>query len=387
MIRTKYVSICADLAAELEIERRLEAINDATLEDLGEEVPDWLREPPLWTRISDLSRENARSELRALAAGGQLPEVCPTPDARTAREAAETNTPLAFLLDGYRAGHRALWNAWSELVDERGFEPDVARDLRREASDFLFAYTARLSALVSEEYDNARPAGTEQFRLSVVRSLLDGEEVDTSVLDYPIEGWHVGLVGSAGELHRRLPEIAAELDSRLLLLDVYEDPWWAWLGRTRPFPDAARDTVAALAPPPGERLGVGGEGRGAAGFRESHREATWAFRCSDEKQPRISYRDVALEDLALRDRDAAAAFAEAELAPILGNGRGEQLLETLDAYFAAGQNARAAAKELGVHHQTVAQRLAAVEELTGRSPAARRAELETALRLRRQLDR
>ena len=47
-----------------------------------------------------------------------------------------------------------------------------------------------------------------------------------------------------------------------------------------------------------------------------------------------------------------------------------------------GQNAAAAAAALGVHEQTVAQRLRTVEERTGRPVAARRAELETALRLR-----
>ena len=45
----------------------------------------------------------------------------------------------------------------------------------------------------------------------------------------------------------------------------------------------------------------------------------------------------------------------------------------------------AAAAALGVHEQTVAARLRAVEERTGRSVAARRAELETALRLREYL--
>lgn len=52
--------------------------------------------------------------------------------------------------------------------------------------------------------------------------------------------------------------------------------------------------------------------------------------------------------------------------------------QTLRAWFAVGHNAAA----LGVHEQTVAQRLRAVEERTGRPVASRRAELETALRLR-----
>ena len=65
-----------------------------------------------------------------------------------------------------------------------------------------------------------------------------------------------------------------------------------------------------------------------------------------------------------------------------GDHRSERLRQTLRAWFAAGHNATAAAAALGVHEQTVAQRLRTVEERTGHPVAARRAELETALRLR-----
>ena len=385
MIHPKYASLCAELAAELETERRLDALTEDLLEDFAQYVPDWIREPPLWGRIADLSRGNARSVLRAIAAGGELPQTCSTADARAAREAAESGNPVSLLLAGYHCGHRALWNAWSDLVDERGFDPELARELRRQGSDFFFAYAGRNGSLVQEEYAAARPAGTEALRLSVVRSLLGGEEVDTNLLDYPTDGWHVGLVGSGPELPRRLREAAGELDCRLLLLDIYEDPWWAWLGRTRPFPEAALGSIAELAVSDGERLGIGGEAPATRGFRESNRQAMWAFRCTDEKRPRLTYRDVALEDLALCDREAAATFAASELAPIASGPRGDQLLETLGAYFACEQNARATAKRLGIHHQTVRQRLDAVEDSIGAPVGSRRAELELALRLRRQL--
>lgn len=71
-----------------------------------------------------------------------------------------------------------------------------------------------------------------------------------------------------------------------------------------------------------------------------------------------------------------------ELAGIAGaDTRSRRLRETLRAYFSAGQNAALTAKRLGIHEQTVAQRLGAVEERTGRAVASRRAELETALRI------
>jgi DNA-binding PucR family transcriptional regulator len=98
------------------------------------------------------------------------------------------------------------------------------------------------------------------------------------------------------------------------------------------------------------------------------------------------YGEVALEALAAGDPDEARAFVVRELRGLEGDdARARRLRETLRAWFAAGQNAAATAAALGVHEQTVAARLRAVEERTGAPPAARRAELETALRLREYL--
>lgn len=52
-------------------------------------------------------------------------------------------------------------------------------------------------------------------------------------------------------------------------------------------------------------------------------------------------------------------------------------------YFESSHNVAATAAALGVHHQTVANRVRAVEETLGAPVASRRAELELALRLRR----
>jgi DNA-binding PucR family transcriptional regulator len=53
---------------------------------------------------------------------------------------------------------------------------------------------------------------------------------------------------------------------------------------------------------------------------------------------------------------------------------------------AAEHNAASAAAALGVHQQTIANRLRAAEERIGHPVAARRIELETAMRLRASLD-
>ena len=92
--------------------------------------------------------------------------------------------------------------------------------------------------------------------------------------------------------------------------------------------------------------------------------------------------DVALESLVTGDEARSHAFVSRELRGIDGDDpRSRRLRQTLRAYFASAQNSSAAAALLGVHEHTVAYRLRTIEERLGRPVAARRAELETALRL------
>jgi DNA-binding PucR family transcriptional regulator len=115
------------------------------------------------------------------------------------------------------------------------------------------------------------------------------------------------------------------------------------------------------------------------GFRRSHRQAGDAYLVAlRHPQPVTLYADVALEALALRDEQVARDFAAGQLRGLNGD---DKLRDTLRRYFASSQNAAATAVALGVHEQTVARRLKAVEEKIGCPLNHRRAELELALRL------
>jgi DNA-binding PucR family transcriptional regulator len=97
---------------------------------------------------------------------------------------------------------------------------------------------------------------------------------------------------------------------------------------------------------------------------------------------------VAVEALASENRADARAFVAHELRGIDDDSASSlHIRETIAAYFAAEHNAASAAAALGIHQQTVANRLRAAEDRLGRPVGARRVELETALRLRACLDR
>ena len=90
------------------------------------------------------------------------------------------------------------------------------------------------------------------------------------------------------------------------------------------------------------------------------------------------------------DQASLAAFLEATIGALTAHDRrrGSDLAATLLAYFDSNQNAKLVAQKLGIHVNTVRQRLATIEDLVGHWGNATRAlELHMALRLWHLCDR
>jgi len=84
------------------------------------------------------------------------------------------------------------------------------------------------------------------------------------------------------------------------------------------------------------------------------------------------------------DRASLAGFLDATIGVLTGydRKRGTELAGTLLHYFDCNQNAKLAAQRLGIHVNTVRQRLATIEDLIGHWGSATRAlEIHVALRL------
>jgi DNA-binding PucR family transcriptional regulator len=130
-------------------------------------------------------------------------------------------------------------------------------------------------------------------------------------------------------------------------------------------------------------MAVGHPAPGIDGFRRTHRDARLAHGIAAVRpRPLTLYDDVALESFALQDELLAQDFVTRELGPLGGSDqRAARLRDTLRCYFDTSHNASAAASRLGVHERTVANRIRAIEDTLDRPVTARRAELETALRL------
>jgi PucR C-terminal helix-turn-helix domain/GGDEF-like domain len=368
---------------------------DAQVDDMVEEIlaryaeefPDWgpVARPELVDEARQVSTKSLHAEIAALREG-RLPDELPVPDANFGRATARLGAPVSNLSWGFRAGHAAQWRRWLELVDAREREPVRRFELLQRASEFFFAYADRMIQMVSEEYTRERERllrTREQRRFHLVSELLGGAEIDSTALDYDLNGWHVGLVIWGPRAADAAHAVARSHGARTLMFSVVHDTFWGWLGTRQAPADDLVDRIAVQFSSDRARLAAGAVLEGSTGFRATHQQARDAHRIALATSRSVTrYADVALTVLAAQDESAARAFIQHELGGIdASDPRSSRLRATLDAYLANGLNAAATATALGVHEQTVANRLRAIEQRTGCPVAGRHAELTVALRL------
>lgn len=371
--------------------RRLDEFVARQLAAVAFELPEWtVQRPDLAERQRAIAHGSLRDQLETLRTASPLPTVCPVWDLDLANLAATVGAPLAPLLATYRLGAAMLLDAWIEEVERLGLSADDRLTLVRAGSAFFSAYAGRLSALIGEAHTVERDQalrGTAQRRVQLVNALLAGGDVGADQLEHELDGHHVAVIAWGPGAGDALSALAADLDRRLLLLPQVEETWWAWLSGVRPLGEARAARLERWTPPPAVRAAVSGDHAGIDGFRRAHEDARTVHRAARYRGEQvIPYAAVALEALAAADEVAARRFVADELADLNGPDRRSAVLRaTLEAYFAAGHNAAATARTLEIHEQTVVNRLRAVEALIGVPVGARRAELETALRLRARL--
>jgi hypothetical protein len=346
-----------------------------------------MNDPVIAQRIREFSEESILGEYACFRADS-IPDACPARDAEGTREVARLGLPLDWLFLGFRVGHRCHWEAWSDLVETRVHDPARRRELLERGSGFFFDYVERLTSLVAEEYERERQRNLRddgERRGLLVYELLQGAEVDPESLGWPLDHNHLGVLAWAEGGDEAAREFGAMLGRPVMVIAAgVEGSWFAWVSGKRQLTDDDDRRIAEFRPNRG-RLALGLEAAGAQGFRLTNRQARragWVAWYTDS--PLTRFQDVALEALAIEDAESARAFVATELDGLDDDStRSTRLRETLVAYFNADQNAAAAAASLGVHQQTVANRIRAVEELLGEQVPSRRAELDLALRLRR----
>jgi hypothetical protein len=374
-----------------QLEGELASLIPLALERLRQRAPMWnVASSFSCEQVAAFARTSLQTQLRSFRLGA-LPAECPEVDAAAARAVAAVGE-LRVLLGGYAACQASLSDAWLDLVESAANDSQERRELLRRGSDFFFRYCGVLSdyvaAIYQQELERCSQSG-ERRRFQAIRAVLEGNSADLSTgnLDFDLDQHHLGLLAWGEGAPDAVRQLAASLERPFLLTGPLNGAWWAWLSGVRPYEVSEERVLERFKPAPGTVISIGQPAYGEAGFRATHRQAQrahWASRFSE--QPLARYADVAVESLASENPEEARRFVARELRGIEDDSADSQRVrETLIAYFDSEHNAASAAARLGVHQQTVANRIRAVEERLGRPVGARRVELEVALRLRATL--
>ncbi|RSN55510.1 hypothetical protein DMH01_32890 [Amycolatopsis sp. WAC 04182] len=315
-----------------------------------------------------------------------------------ARAMAARGYSVDVMLRFYRMGH--AYFSERILAGITAFVPDpalalvVVDNLQR----YAFAYVDRISSEVAAEYvaeldrmqNRVRAARTD-----AVRGLIAGDRIDLGraerTLSHRLTGWQTAFVcwteRDDADLARVGAAVGAHFGSgRPLLVPDGVQALWGWVCGTRA-PGVAPEDLAPLEGriPAKVRISIGTPAKGPVGFRDSHVQAQRGRRIAElsgRVSPVTSYAELALVDTMSGDLDLARAFVATELGALAVEGRrAEEERRTLLAVLDAQGGLAAAAEELGVHRNTVLQRLRRAEERRGRPATNRVAELHAALRL------
>ena len=282
----------------------------------------------------------------------QLPVVVRSRDPEKVRAAAEAvlrvlDDAVAALVDGHQAARREMIRHEAalrrEFIDDllRG-DADIARMVQRAEPFGIDLGKAHHVVLLAPREPDAKldRAATVIERLVVQR--FGDREVLVDTKDGRIVVLLPGApVGGSGEP----PDLAAVLRGKLERVPV-TGQWRVAAGRAFP---------------------------GAYGVARSYEEAREALALADRlglDAEVIDGRDLLVYRVVGRDQAAIADLVREVLGPLAQlRGGPEVLLDTLRAYFRAGDVATEAARLLHVSVRTVTYRLARVAELTGYHPA------------------
>lgn len=334
-----------------------------------------------------------------------LTEVEP-PDAAIAfaRELVRRGLPLDDLLRSYHIGQATFFERW--IADVRGILQDPADFARavEEAAVSTFAFVRALDGGLVRRWAEEREAWvrtTAAAQAETVRALLAGDEQDLvaagSRLGYNLGHVHTAFVvwrpdaatattsSDLGSLERTAAGVADLLRGRdRLIVPLRGSLVAGWVdGGDAAALSGGRVPREAIA---GTLVAVGSPGGGLEGFRRSHQEALDAWRVARlsgrAAGSLVSYTATAVAALASTDLDRARAFVQAELGSIAGEDDGSRrLTATLVAYLEEGLSPRRTARRLGVHENTVVNRVKTIEARLGHPIKPRMTELLVAARL------
>jgi hypothetical protein len=389
----------------------LSSVSRDITDAIHRELPDVDADPEL-RGSTYASTEGVLRLLADLSRTGLAPQEAVPPPAAVdyAREFVRRGLPLDSLLRAYHIGQATFFARWSEKAHAEITDPEALIEAIELGANWTFDYIETLSGGLVRRYAEERERWVRSaaaLRAQVVDALLSGEPVDTVAssrrLGYELDRNHQAFVvwsdawADSGEqglamLERAALEIVGLLGAVGPLLvsraRLSLGGWVGWHGeRTLKAEPLQLDRQAF----PDVLAGFGSPGQGVPGFCRSHREAMYARRVAQLTHRRpgsvTPYDDVALTALASADVEHAREFVATELGELAtGDDHARRLAATLRVYLEENMSPLHASQRLGVHENTITNRVRAAQELLPHPIEHRAAELQVALRLLRLAD-
>ncbi|MBJ8345982.1 helix-turn-helix domain-containing protein [Antrihabitans sp. YC2-6] len=352
--------------------------------------------------VRDL-RASTTAQLRVFLAGlveNDIPVPPPAEARALARTIARRGLDLRVLMQVYRAGQHAAIRYLSQTVAEQELDQDFERALTSRMYTQATMWMGISLEELTDTYTEEREIGLRDVftrRSETVRAILGGDPIEPDAasvqVSYRLSGRHLGFVlwtdgpgeeDVIGVLDRFAHRIAAALGSaKALTVPSGARGMWAWLQAGSVADLGKLDALRADAAKDALRVAFGARGDGIDGFRRSHREALAARQVAQNSGTAewlTDYLDVELVHLVSADAEGMRALVGRELSGLHGNdANAARLRETLRTYLRCQRSPEAAARELGVHKNTVRYRIQRIEELLGHDIDSRRLHLELAL--------
>jgi hypothetical protein len=349
---------------------------------LETEIPAYARVPgsAIERDLIEIETRNLELYLGALA-GERLPDPEELADLEVASGIRlRQGFPLEAVLRAGRLEAQAMW----EIVVAHAPAESLARlaTLTMQYLDLLNSVSERGYLHAREDMGRSLEEAIRLFLGRIVSGdFADDAEADgeARLLGYDLSALRIGVVIEPGSLpamarsvvDMRLADVVRDLrrrfpDSPAGLVD---------LGVVLAVPGTSADELARiLASTIGEAAlhltaGLGSPRAGAHGMMISLREARRARALGSLLEPQgqvHKYDELRLLDLFKQDT-TTDSFVQEVLAPLLGRDQRSRahVVETLDAFFAAGMVRKAAAAQLGIHPNSLDYRLKMIELTLG----------------------
>jgi DNA-binding PucR family transcriptional regulator len=323
---------------------------------------------------------------------------------------ARDGIPLRPFTRMCHLAHGAFLDAWDAELTKAQLPRDVQLAAIRGAHQLTFQWFDSLVERLTGVYERelARLARTpETIRRAAVVSALTGGAVDLDALSratgYEFRRQHVGLVlwrtdpGAPDDLEQRADaqptltaaarQIAASAGAGPpLVVPAGSSTAWVWIGVRDSDQLATVQRAAAAFRAPQLAAALGEPAAGLGGFRHTHEDALAAAHVAmlqgKRAEPVTSFRSVELVALLAGDLRRARLFVLRRLGALAqDDDEHGRMRAALRLHLQGNGNRVAAARELGVHPNTVSNRVRAAEALLAPGQAAGRAELHVALLL------